>query len=61
MALLRRQRAYEYFDDQDPVVLAGYMGKWTHYLDGNNAYYYHYTYTIATTPGSSLSLNFSGT
>ena len=61
MALLRRQRVYEYFDDQDPVVSGKYAGNWTHYTDPYNIHFANYTYTVTTTPGSSLSLTFSGT
>ena len=61
MSLLRRQKVYEYFDDQDPVVLGKYVGSWAHYTDHNNPYFVNYTYSVTTTPGSSLSLEFSGT
>ena len=60
MALLRRQRIFESFDDQDPAVWGKYVGNWTHHTDPNYTRFANYTYTVTTTPGSSFSLTFSG-
>ena len=59
MALLERQVTYTYvvFDDQGPGLWNNYVGNWTRYSQEG---FFNHTFTATPTPGSSVSLNFSG-